>query len=70
MTGEISARKYWRSKMENFHEKRKTAPRRKEDIELAKLIKACQLALRLKNIEAIQEVLKWAIEATEGKEYA
>ncbi len=51
--------------VENYHER--NSGRRKEDIELAKLIKACQLALRLKQISAIHEVLKWAIEATEEK---
>lgn len=51
--------------MNDYHEKR-TLARRKEDNHKETLIQACKLALRLKDIERIKDVLKYAIESAEG----
>ena len=49
---------------DGYHEKR-SDNRRKEDSHKLTLLKAVELALRLKTVESIHEVLKFAIEAVE-----
>lgn len=51
--------------MENYHEKRTTISQRKQDQDRNELIMACTRALRLKDIEHIKDVLRFAVEKAE-----
>lgn len=51
--------------MDNGYHQKRQGPRRKEDRDRDDLIVACTRALRLKDIDHIKDVLRFALEKTE-----
>lgn len=51
--------------IDDFHNKRKTVPQRKQDQDRDELIIACTRALRMNDIGHIKDVLRFAVERAE-----